>query len=510
MNRIKAFINKNKKEIIVSSIIFLFFLVLLNLIPLTGDDWDNYPESIRGFRHWLGQAAGKYLEWEGRLASRLLINALTASKWLWNIFNAASFALLYFFTMKFIGARKRSYASLIFILGILLFSNGTVIQTYFWVTGNLTYFTPMVLIVIYFYLIKLYMEEKLKSKILYFIWICFNIGIPMFIETAGAVMIFSNLILLIYTRIMKKRWDKLFIISFITSVASFLSMALSPGNRFRIANDTPEFYQLSLIEQMLANIPSYIKYTIARQNIFLILLPIVFVYLVWNNIKNNIVRYLSIVFNIIPYICLLLNIANSSLYGDISLLSFMKNLNYLYDMNIGMIIYWIIYLIALFILLIMHYRKNHNIIFIFVMGLIANASMLISPIWEGRTTLFTVTMILIVITAVFSEFDGKIKYDKLFKGFCLLSIVMISSIYLILYNSVHKQNIVREAAIKEQLHNNSESITIEGMPIYVLPFINPPAAYHITAFKDYYGIPRERELIIIPIKYKYLIFYKGV
>ena len=69
-------------------ILFLFFLIIFFLSPISGDDWGNYLVGSQGLRHMVGNAIGMYFSWEGRFASRLLINLLTYNKWLWNITNS--------------------------------------------------------------------------------------------------------------------------------------------------------------------------------------------------------------------------------------------------------------------------------------------------------------------------------------------------------------------------------------------------------------------------------------
>ena len=57
--------------------LFFFFLLILSLCPISGDDWGNYLVGIKGISNSIENAITLYSTWEGRFISRLLINLLT-------------------------------------------------------------------------------------------------------------------------------------------------------------------------------------------------------------------------------------------------------------------------------------------------------------------------------------------------------------------------------------------------------------------------------------------------
>lgn len=498
-----------KKEIFIAIIIFIFFFIILSLTPINGDDWGNYIIGMRGPRGWIGNAIGMYFDWEGRFISRILINMLTINKWLWNIINAGFLATLFLLVVKMIGHKKTTFVYIAFILSVLLIGKETFTQTYLWIAGNITYFFPLVLSVLYFYLIKCYLDGIINSKYIYGIWIVLNVIIPMFVETMGVVIIITNVIMLLYTSIKAKKINRLFLSSLLISVISFLSMILSPGTKARIMYESSNFIDMSLLDKIVMNIPNFIMYTIARNDIILALIPIAFVYLVWKNIKNKSIRFLSIIFNVIPYLAILLNLVNLPTLSNTNIAMVIKNLNFLYDMNIVMMVYWFIYLLLFFVLISIHFKNNYKVIFILAIGLISNGVMLISPIWGARTALFTTYMLLFTIMFVFNEFEGKIKGERLIKIMGTVSIVIISCMYIVLYMNVHHQNEIRGEDIRSQLKSQNKVIVFEQIPDYALWGINPYGEYHIKTFKAYYKIPQDTELVIQPTKYKYFIFYEN-
>lgn len=499
----------NKQEIYFGFLIFIFFMTISFFSPINGDDWGNYIIGTRGLRGWIGQAIGMYFDWEGRFASRLLINMLTYNKWLWNIFNASSMTILYVLTMRLVNPKKPVIISLILILGMLLIGNDIFTQTYLWIAGNLTYFTPLVLIFVYLYMIDYYIKKTTLDKwYIYVLLFVLNLIIPMFIENIGAILVSINMFISMYLFVKNKKINKLFLASLIISLISFLTMILSPGTALRVAYEASVFNQVSIFEKVMINIPNFIKYTFT-ENIFLLLIfPISFLYLSFSKIKNTYLRVILLIVNVIPYMTVILNFANSSLLSQSAIASSIKNFNFLYEMNAAMLIYWILYLSVFFVLIIMYFKNNPKVIFYFIIGIMSNGVMLMSPVWGARTSLFTVYMLIVVNLFIFSDMVSKIKNTKFFIFSGKGAIFVIMFIYIILYYNVNLQNDKRESDIKIQLDQNKQMIEIECIPDYALWGINSQADYHVKTFKQYYKIPDEKTISITPFKYKYMIFYK--
>jgi len=492
-------------DILVTMLVFIFFLTIFVLAPIGSDDWGNYIIGMEGPKNWLDRAISMYFTWEGRLVSRFLINMLTHNKWLWNIFNALSMSILFYMSLRLINSSKKVLVSLFLFLGILLIGKDIFAQTYLWVAGNITYFLPLVLLVAYFYLIKKYLDNSLNNKYVYGIWFVLNMIIPMIVETAGLVIVVTNLILLIYLLIKKKKINYLFLTSLIIALIPLIIMLKSPGTEARMLYENSLVPETSMFSQIINNIPNFINYSIAGNIIILVLTPISFIYLVWKTTNNKYIRMITVLFNVIPYITIIYNILNLATLSSFS--SLLRSISFLSTSNIYIIIYWIIYLIALFVLILIRFRKNHQVIFFFVIGLIANGAMLISPVWGPRTTLFTVYMILLTNLFIISEIPIKMNYEMLIKNITKVFTVIIVLIYLILYLNVNKQYKIRNESIKKQIENGSQKIIIEQIPDYTLWGINPVDEYHVETFKEYYHIPKNNQLIIQPTKYKYFLFY---
>jgi hypothetical protein len=502
IKKIKSYF-MNNNVMLFALLIFLFFLTIFCFSPISSDDWGNYVVGIKGVREWIDHSISMYFAWEGRFASRLLINAFTYNKWLWNILTALSMSLLYILTIKLIKPKKVTLISIAFILSILLIGGEIFLQTYLWLAGNITYFIPLVLIFIYLYMISHYVSKTILNKwYVYTLWLILNLIIPMFVENMGALIVIINVIMLGYILITNKRFDKLFFVSLIISLISFLTMIMSPGTIARIAYESSLSNEVSFFERIFINLPNFIEYTITGNNLLLLIFPISYIYLAFRKIKNLYLRILVIILNILPFLTFIFNIANTLFMINISLLEFIRYPNFF------MIIIWLFYLISFFILLIINFKNKQLVIFFFILAIVSNGVMLVSPLWGARTALFTVFMLLIVNLFVLSEIVSNLKQTHIFEilGEFFLGIIMI--VLVILYYNVYLQNKERGKSIAMQVTNNSDIIEIESIPPYTLWDIDPYDDYHIETFKEYYHIPSDKKIVIKPYKYKYFIFYK--
>ena len=118
--------------------LFVIFLVILILSPISGDDWGNYLVGQKGIRYMIGQAIGMYFDWEGRFVSRLFINLLTYHKWLWNIINSFLIVSIIYFTVKIINPKNKKVIYLLSFFSIVLMNIYTFSQSVTWIAGNIT------------------------------------------------------------------------------------------------------------------------------------------------------------------------------------------------------------------------------------------------------------------------------------------------------------------------------------------------------------------------------------
>ena len=487
----KSKLKDNSTKIYIGS--FLFILLILFLSPISGDDWGNHLEGTLGFRHMITQAIGMYFSWEGRLVSRLLINMLTINKWLWNILNSIAIVGIAYYINKIVKFKNKEIMLLSTFLIILFMNIFTFSQVITWIAGNITYLFVIPLLLLYMYIIYYNKDKNTKINVLL---VFLNIIIPMFIEHMAVLLILLNFYFIIKDYYKNKSINKKLVLFLIISIISFMMMYFSPGNRIRSGMENLDFNKLSLFGKIIYNIPNLVFYTY-RINYFLILLLVIGNYLLIKKyIKNNILKtilYLFELISIVPTITYLLesfNILNT-------------NIN---ENNILIIIYYFILTIINFILLIKNYKETKNplsIIF-YIGGVLSNLIMLLSPTWGYRTSFSTYLFLSVSYLIIIDE---NIKLSKLKDIIIIITTIIGMLFYLVFYISIYRVNQENTRIIEEANKNNSKEIELISYPGFAPCNINPTNDYHLSKFKKYYHIDKNVEIKIVNKNWKYIILY---
>ena len=484
---------KKKKLIFIGY--FIFFILIMFLSPISGDDWGNYLVGASGLHHIIGEAIGMYFSWEGRFVSRLLINILTYHKVLWNIINSFVLVGIIYLINDICDFKNKKIMILLTFLLIVFMNIYTFSQVIVWIAGNITYLFVIPLLLIYIKL--LYTKKDFNSKITIFI-ILLNIIIPMFVEHMAIILILLNFIFLVVDYTKYKKINKKILLFLLISIISFLTMLLSPGNKVRIEMENIEFNKLNFIDKMFYNLPNFIYYTYIINYFLIFIIVIGSCFLIKNNIKSKKSR-------IILYIYELLSI----IFGiNYLLVSFhIIDINIFNERNIFIIIYYLLLTIINFYLLLKNSKdiKNDLAILFYLIGIASNAVMLMSPTWGYRTSFATYLFLFISFIIVIDEY---LKENK----FINISLVIMSIIgilfYIIFYINIHclyKDNLNR---IHDGIKNNSKVIEIIAYPSFAPCNINPTNEYHLNRFKEYYGIKNDVEIKIIDDYWKLIIYHK--
>lgn len=469
-------------------LVFVFFLLILFWMPISGDDWNNYLVGSKGLHHMIGQAIGMYFDWEGRFVSRLLINFLTYYKFLFNFITAGLLVLGIYLMVHF---RKSSYRSCLFLFAfgtILFLDNPLFTQSILWVAGSITYLFPSILILWYFYYYYHHFREKMSfSKWQFVLFGCFSFCIPMFVENLAFAFVFLNFLLLIYEKIFYHRWNRFLIFNFVLSLFGAMLMFFSPGSAKRIVVEGAQ--DIGIFTQFWQNIPFFVAYTFSN-NIFLVFLMIVSAVAISCSVfaKRN-VRYLAISFFLLGPVLLFRNIFQ---------LEFVFNS------------FWVLFFVFYLLLIFSYYRNQHDILFLlsilFLIGLSSNMIMMFTPAISSRTSLFWVicasTGNLLILDDLVLPKMKKIVYD-IGCGIILIT----CSFFLIAYYNLNLFSKFLDESIKKELKEEQPVISIYQSPSYLSWGLLPTGEYHTRTFKEYYGISLSQELVFKESVWKYFVFF---
>lgn len=474
----------------------LFFIVIFFLSPLSGDDWGNYIVGSEGVRYSLEVAVELYFNWEGRFISRVLINILTYHKWLWNIINALVITGTIYMGMKFVGKKPKKFIFPLMSAVILLMNLYTFSQTITWVAGNITYFFIVPVLLWYFYYL---LNNDDYNKFFTFICVLINLFGTMFVENMALVLVGGNILLILYKYIKTKKVDRRLVVYTIISIGSILVMLLSPGTKYRSTIENVEFNKLSLFGKIIFNIPNFVYYTFIINTYLLVLMSYSNYLIIRNKIDNKYLKVFLLIFMlVVPLFTIFIYPISMFMNTDLFLLIDTKNL--------FVIVYWLLYLVILSVLVFLQDRKELKLVFLFLVGLMSNVVMLMSPTWGFRTSLFTYIVLAIVALNIINNYLK----DNKFYEYCSYGVFVGTIIfYLIFYINICRCQSNLEKSIKKQLEEDSDVIYIDRFPYFANCNINPENEYHMGKYKLYYGIPEDKELILIDGKWKYLIFYSN-
>lgn len=476
--------------------LFIFFTLILFLSPRSGDDWGNFLEGSLGIRHMIGNAIGMYFDWEGRFVSRLLINFLTFYKPIWNILNSLMIVGIIYFVNKITNPKNRKDIFYLTILIILAMNIYTFSQVVVWIAGNITYLFVIFLLLYYF---NTLINQKYSNKKYNVLLLILNFIIPMFVEHTGIVLVIGNLLILFYEYYKTHRINKKLLFYLMVSIIGLLLMLLSPGTYQRSQIENIEFKELSIFQKIWYNIPNFIYYTYYINFYMIVLMTVGNYYLTKEIIKNRIFKVIGCLYLTLFPIFITINYLTSNFLNLTILQSFNQYNNFV-------ILYFISYSIVEFILIAIYTKKTKDlkIFFFFLLGMLANLAMLISPTWGSRTSFATYIFLCISYLIIIEK---QLKSLNLINNFLFSIIICGFSFYSILYISIARQSYENVKSIEEQKKLRKDVIEIKKFPYFANCNINPENSYHLDKFKKYYGIDSNVKIKLIDNNWKFLIFY---
>ena len=482
----------HNKLYIYVAILFVFVLTFSLLTPMGGDDWGMYLTKGMGLTDIFELTKNFYMTWEGRISARIFNLLVMPHEILWAIINAFILTLLFYFLYKILGSKDKLLP--LILMGILFVDYETYAQIYVWHTGNIFYLYPIVYIFFLIYLRKnIILGENIKISKWNYLLVPLTFIFSMFVESVTVSLIFVCLLNTIFYYINTKKIDKSMLLCFVAALIVFCIMYFSPGTNNRINMDTT-FISLNILEKIIYNIPNFINYTFIKNSFIVILMVIVMCMLICKKLNNKICKYLFLIFTTIPAI---LTVFINTLSHFISLSDIL--LKILNPENLFIIIYWILFGI-LFMFLIIDFLKADKIIWYFLILIIVSAgSMMLSPVWGGRTACFTTFLIFLLLMIIIKKLDLKILENSktnFFLVFINLTFIVCFTIYSIY---IYNLNNDRTKYINYQLENDAKEYEIILLPSYYAWNLNVWGSEGDFAysFKKAYGIPKEAKLIFL-------------
>lgn len=414
---------ENKKRILFIAIVLVFFLIFALIdrwTPSSGDDWVYGVGGM--WNNPFEQAYLMYQTWSGRYLSELWGFIMAPRKQLWNIVNPCLFTGI-FLCMIFLTHKKEKHlitAALLLVTLILSVPNRMRMQTYSWTMGS-TYVVPLLLFFLYLILLFQWLEEEKITKLRIFAMALLQFCIPLYMENAAALLVGSDLLVLLYLFFHQK--EKLSTMVFLTvfGIIGTCIIYFSPGAQSRLTQDNAEFNALSLFGKISFNWNNFLEKTWS-DNVWVMkaMAVISMVYTLQRKEKNPPVAYACVFINSLSVL-----LSNAYLY----------------------ILETILTGVMLWIFSEDNHRKYKELFFI-LCALGADAVMVISPIFDSRSAIYTVYLWILLILDLLDQITYPKKAELplfiLTAGLCFYWGLQ----YYNLYHMVHLITIKRDAQIQ--------------------------------------------------------------
>lgn len=488
---------KNKKYLFLCFcfVVFLFFLFISRWAPVAGDDW-GYAVGGRYADNVFLKAWEFYLGWSGRYFSELWGFLVAPHKHLWNVLNALLFTMIFYFLIKHVEPKHLLLTSFLCFSLMLSVPNGLRMQTYTWIMGT-TYVIPLCMFLYYLFFIRKFFFHT-YDKWMFILACIFNFMIPLYMENAAAMLAGGNVLLCIYAYFQEKKIKKELIILLCISIIGVLLVRFSPGAVFRMARDHAAFNSLSLFAKIQTNWLPFIRFTFTN-NIWLMraLAIIVLILACMKKERNQIERILFICSSLL----VLIQTYSWELFDltKINYFYILNDLNMPHSLTINTIIYFLFTAVLFYVAYFYVENKEKKWFLIFLLFLAggANLVMLISPIFDVRSSLYTVYLFLLFVLLLGEEIELKEK-----AAYGLLGVFVITSCVLVwqyakLYHMIHLVDIKRSEQIEYyRLRPDTKEAYILGFPSQSVHSadIQEGDDYHMQYFKEYYYLDQNIHL----------------
>ena len=454
--------------IAITGIFFLFFALITHWTPVCGDDWVYAVGGM--WNNPFTQAFRMYQTWSGRYLSELWGFLVAPHKRLWNVLNPLLFTGILLLLVKLSETKQPVLTALAAVCLMFSVGNRLRMQTYTWIMGT-TYVLPLFLFLIQLLVLKRWLLEKQPKKGQTAVLCLLSFCIPLYMENAAAMIFGGDLLVLIYLFCRKHPHLKKMILIFCFAAAGSAIILLSPGAAARMANDNAAFSALSLGEKIAQNWPLFLERSFTES------LPVTITFVLagvlWGLRRAG---------------------RHRVLYGlcGLGILAVIAGQDLLY------LIYTLVFLAA-YIAFEEDSMRKWCVVYLVLCAGGADAVMLVSPIFDSRSAIYTVYLLLLaglmLVQAIpFERKELRYAVSALLCGVCIYRMVS----YYDIYHTVHLINIRRYSQIEYyRLRPDAGDAWLLAYPDESIhsPNVQEWDDTHMYYFKEYYSLSQDLHLI---------------
>ncbi|MBP3891861.1 MAG: hypothetical protein J6D29_06790 [Solobacterium sp.] len=477
---------------------FVFFWYISRSAPVAGDDW-GYAVGGRDANP-LFKAWSNYFTWSGRFLSELWGYAMTNHKRLWNYVNAGIFTGIVYLLLKISNPKEKIISFFVAVFLILSVSDGLRMQTYTWMMGT-TYVIPLLLFLLYFLLIKQWFMEGKDSKLRFFIMALLNAFIPLYMENAAAMLFGGNVLLLLYVYFKDKPKCKRILILLGISLVGVAIIRLSPGAIYRLSRDHAEFQTMNLFQKISYNWLPLIRFTFIDHVWLMRIMSLLLISLaIYKYMKKEVSLPLCILICAMNAFACIQSFA-WLLYDFVpmNLLYIVADYHVPHSLTLNTIGY-VLFTLSLFIgawKLVKNKEKSWLLTWLLFLAGGANVVMLLSPIFDIRSSIYTVFLFILFVLFMLDEFNFNQGSRYLLIGLAVVGVALASYSYYRLYQMVHNVDTRRQAQIEYyRVRPDDKEAYILGYPALSVHSADvlEGDTFHEEVFKEYYYLAKDVNL----------------
>ena len=473
---------------------FAFFLILSRWAPVAGDDW-GYALGGRWNNPFM-KAVQFYSIWSGRFFSELWGFLIADRKYLWNLINPLIFTGLLYSLIRAAGTKRHPYLTPLMGAALIIsVPNNLRKQTYTWIMGT-TYVIPLLLFLICFILVhRLVFRNDLKKFHMIIIGIL-SFMIPLYMENAAAMLCGFWLLVCLYAYLTKNEHLKYMLLCTCISIIGTLIIKFSPGAAMRSEGEHAWFLALSLFGKIRYNWGNFVYLTFMNPNWLIFMLSVVMILFVLKTVSGKERIILSVLFawGIVQSVGAL-----AFRYLDMQAMSVFIDIETAGSLLLNTVMY-VLYTAALFWTVYRFVKaeelKWSMICVLFCAGG-ADLIMLISPIFDARSSIYTVFMFILFTLMILEEIQTEKHISYVLAAAAVCIGLYYSYHYFFIYRMV---NLINQKRMS-QLTYYAENPDVKDAYILAYPVdwvhsadVVEGDAYHEEYFKTYYGLQQDVKL----------------
>ncbi|MBE6070347.1 MAG: hypothetical protein E7208_00130 [Clostridium butyricum] len=483
---------KNKYANLTITIVLLLILVSIsNNIPVLWDDW------MWGGEVGINRLNSIFSNYNGRYLGNILVIILTRSNLIKTIIISTSIIAIIYFMYSCFGGKDYIFyiisSLLVLLLPMSIFS-----QTISWVSGFCNYIPPIVLFLIYFFIIKKEFDDNIVvyKKYQIFLMIILGICMQLFMETNTIYNCIFSVFMVIYVYVKTKRIP-LIHISFMTSTLLGAFIMFSNGAYSNIYENEDSYRSVGrsfkeIIVQIYEHYFNYMNRQLFMKSFALnCILAITILLIIKICRKNN--KY-----NLKDYIISIVSIS----YPTYLLFTIFRidYIDKIYEKSVYFFdgLFTVLFYIALIVTIIQYIADTNiklKLLLLVASIVVLTAPLLIvnplSPRCYLNTYIFMVMLILELLNYIILELDIEFRYINILGA---VSLFIIGLVYINIFIDIGKAEKSRQAIVNEQLKSKEINIIIPKLP-HGQYLMNANASlrsgWEKNALRNYYTVSKE-------------------